>query len=174
MQKNNIKNVKISSDKLHIENDFFRNFESLENVDFDVSTDILFIPKTCFYCKTKLTRIVIPKSIRIICEKAFKNCVNLETVEINSVSPLFIKDEAFYNCSSLLSIKIPNLISQIGKKAFMNCIKLKEFDTLKSERIAARMSEKLPEGIERYIVRIGLTKFIISVTNDNIEYLMAL
>lgn len=53
-------------------------------------------------------------------------------------------------------------------------IKLKEFDTLKSERIAARMSEKLPEGIERYIVRIGLTKFIISVTNDNIEYLMAL
>lgn len=53
-------------------------------------------------------------------------------------------------------------------------IKLKEFDTLKSERIAARLSEKLPEGVSRYIVRIGLTKFIVNVNKDNIEYLMAL
>lgn len=52
--------------------------------------------------------------------------------------------------------------------------KLKEFETLKSERIAARLSEKLPEGVSRYIIRIGLTKFILNVTNDNIEYLMAL
>ena len=53
-------------------------------------------------------------------------------------------------------------------------IKIKEFDTLKSERIAARLSEKLPEGVSRYIIRIGLNKFIVNVTNDNIEYLMAL
>ncbi len=53
-------------------------------------------------------------------------------------------------------------------------IKLKEFDTLKSERITARLSEKLPENVSRYIVRIGLTKFIVNVNKDNIEYLMAL
>ncbi len=53
-------------------------------------------------------------------------------------------------------------------------IKIKEFETLKSERIASRLSEKLSEGVSRYIIRIGLNKFIVNVTNDNIEYLMAL
>lgn len=53
-------------------------------------------------------------------------------------------------------------------------IKLKEFENLKSERITARLSERLPEGVSRHIVRIGLTKFIVNVTDNNIEYLMAL
>lgn len=53
-------------------------------------------------------------------------------------------------------------------------MKIKEFETLKSERIAARLSEKLPEGVSRYIIRIGLNKFIVNVTDNNIEYLMAL
>lgn len=53
-------------------------------------------------------------------------------------------------------------------------IKIKQFNTLKSERIAARLSEKLPNGISRYIVRIGLNKFVLNVTDNNIEYIMAL
>lgn len=62
------------------------------------------------------------------------------------------------------------VLGYIGNKF----IKIQEFETLKSERIAARLSEKLPEGESRYIVRIGLNKFIVNVTEDNIEYLMAL
>lgn len=53
-------------------------------------------------------------------------------------------------------------------------IKLKEFDSLKSERIASRLSEKVSDSVSRYIIRIGLEKFILNVANDNIEYLMAL
>ncbi|MCM1073986.1 MAG: hypothetical protein NC334_09280, partial [Bacteroides sp.] len=53
-------------------------------------------------------------------------------------------------------------------------IKLKEFESLKSERMAFRLSEKVSDDISRYIIRIGLEKFILSVTSDNIEYLMAL
>ena len=58
----------------------------------------------------------------------------------------------------------------IGK----NLVKLKEFTTLKSEKIHVRMSEKLDNETCRYIVRIGITKFIISVKGDNINYLMDL
>ena len=53
-------------------------------------------------------------------------------------------------------------------------IKLKEFDTLKSERIAARLSEKLPEGVSRYIIRIGIHKFILNVKPDDMEFVMDL
>lgn len=53
-------------------------------------------------------------------------------------------------------------------------IKIKDFDTLKSERIASRLSEKLSDKISRYIIRIGLNKFVVNVTENNIEYLMAL
>ena len=52
--------------------------------------------------------------------------------------------------------------------------KLKEYPELKSERIQARISEKLPDGSVRYIVRIGVRKFIVSLNNDNIEYVMDL
>ena len=52
-------------------------------------------------------------------------------------------------------------------------IKLKEYATLKSEKIQARFNEKTSEGASRYIIRIGLNKFIVDV-NDTINYVMEL
>lgn len=53
-------------------------------------------------------------------------------------------------------------------------ITIKQYETLKSERIHVRLSEKLSEDISRYIVRIGIQKFIINVSADNIEFVMDL
>lgn len=53
-------------------------------------------------------------------------------------------------------------------------IKLKEYDSLKSEKIQARLNEELPDGTNRYLIRIGLQKFIVDVSSDSINYVMDL
>jgi hypothetical protein len=51
---------------------------------------------------------------------------------------------------------------------------LKQYDVLKSEKIQARKNEDLANGVSRYIVRIGMAKFIVNVKLDDIEYVMDL
>ena len=53
-------------------------------------------------------------------------------------------------------------------------LKIKQYSALKSEKIQARISENLPDGGLRYIVRIGIHKFIVNVHKDNLEYVMDL
>ena len=58
----------------------------------------------------------------------------------------------------------------IGEKVF----KIKSYQRLKTEKLQTRVSEKLKDGTTRYIVRIGMHKFILNVKDDNMEYVMDL
>ena len=51
---------------------------------------------------------------------------------------------------------------------------IKTYETLKSENLQSRVSEKLPDGTIRYIVRLGLTKFVLNVKEDSMEYVIDL
>lgn len=51
---------------------------------------------------------------------------------------------------------------------------LKQYDELKSEKIQARKNEDLSDGTVRYIIRIGMVKFIANVKSDSIDYVMDL
>ena len=51
---------------------------------------------------------------------------------------------------------------------------IKHYKVLKSEKIQARLSEKLSDGKMRYIIRIGLAKFIADVQDNCISYVMDL
>lgn len=62
------------------------------------------------------------------------------------------------------------VLGYIGSKILL----IKNCETFKSEKIHARLSEQLPDGVLRYIVRIGIQKFIVNVKDDNIEYVMDL
>ena len=62
------------------------------------------------------------------------------------------------------------IIGHVGNKL----LKIKQYPVLKSEKIQARVSENLPDGGLRYIVRIGIHKFIVNVHKDNLEYVMDL
>ncbi len=53
-------------------------------------------------------------------------------------------------------------------------MKIRYYEALKSEKIHARLSEKLPSGTLRYLVRIGLQKLIVNVKENDIEYVMDL
>ena len=64
------------------------------------------------------------------------------------------------------------ILGYIGDQLF----KIKHYQILKTEKIQARISDKLPNGILRYIVRIGLHKFIVDIDTQaaKIEYVMDL
>ena len=53
-------------------------------------------------------------------------------------------------------------------------VKLMAYDSLKSEKIQARINEKISDSEFRYIIRIGLKKFLVNVSANNIEFMMNL
>lgn len=58
----------------------------------------------------------------------------------------------------------------VGEKVF----KIKSYECLKNEKLQTRVSEKLNDGTVRYLVRIGVHKFILDVRDDNMEFVMDL
>lgn len=62
------------------------------------------------------------------------------------------------------------ILGFIGEKLF----KIKEYPELKSEKIQARLNEQLPDGHLRYLVRIGINKLIVDVSNTEIKYVLDL
>jgi hypothetical protein len=52
--------------------------------------------------------------------------------------------------------------------------KIKTLESVKVEKIQARMSETLADGSCRYIVKIGLNKFIVNADINFVEYVMDL
>lgn len=66
------------------------------------------------------TEVVIPDSVTIIGDNAFKNCTGLTNITIpNSVTNIGLS--AFECCSSLTNITIPGGVTVIGHNAFCNC-----------------------------------------------------
>ena len=55
-----------------------------------------------------------------------------------------------------------------------NVFKIKYYEKLDTERIQSRISEKLPDGTSRYIIRLGIHKFILNVKDNNMEFVMDL
>ena len=69
---------------------------------------------------SKLTSIIIPKSVTSIGQYAFSGCSSLTSFNIpNSVTK--INSCAFQKCSGLSSITIPNSVTSIGSTAFSGC-----------------------------------------------------
>ena len=74
-----------------------------------------------FSCRSNLTSVCIPNSVKSIGEGAFDGCILLSCIDIpNSVKS--IGDCAFEECVPLSNIDIPNSVNSIGNNAFSVCI----------------------------------------------------
>ena len=68
--------------------------------------------------------VVIPENITCIGDKAFCDCINLNSVTIpDSVTSIGYR--SFSDCYNLSGVVIPSSVTYIGSKAFGNCFKLK-------------------------------------------------
>ena len=100
-------------------------------------------PMSILNGNSRITKVVIPKSVTTLGIGAFFNCSSLRSVNIpNSVTSIgafafyggssltsinipnnviSIGDYVFYGCSSLTKIEIPNSVTSIGEGAFQGC-----------------------------------------------------
>ena len=85
------------------------------------------VTKICMdaFYKSGVTRVVIPDGVKCIGERAFKYCLQLESIVIPSTVKS-IRQEAFYHCEALRDIEIPHGVSSIGDSAFLRCDSLVE------------------------------------------------
>ena len=114
-----ITNINIPNSVTHIGEHAFNNTDW-----YNTQPDgIVYINKFAYTYKGDMpenTSIKIKDGTTTICESAFKDCYNLNSVTIpNSVK--LIDDYAFCDCSNLNSITIPESVKIIGEYAFCNC-----------------------------------------------------
>ncbi|MDO5433601.1 leucine-rich repeat domain-containing protein [Eubacterium sp.] len=81
----------------------------------------------------QITRIVLPKTLRHIDERAFYGCENLrEVVMFNGIE--IIGAEAFQGCQALEKIDLPSNLTVLAKDTFKNCTHLKAVTGMKHMR----------------------------------------
>lgn len=116
----NCEYVKISSNSVKINNNFFANCSNLKHVE--IPNSVLSIGGAAFDNCTSLTDITIPNSVTSI-GSAFSGCTGLTSITIpNSVKSL---DGTFNGCTELTDITLSNNMISIGRGTFKNCKKLK-------------------------------------------------
>ena len=77
------------------------------------------ISDSAFYGCDFLTDITIPKTVEVIGEKAFAECVNLTNVRLEGKIKS-IEDFAFWGCESLKAIHLLNGVKRLGEGVFEN------------------------------------------------------
>ena len=81
------------------------------------------MPYVCSHkTETDFTKVVIPTSVEILNESAFRETA-LQDISIPS-NVVIINKNAFQSCQDLKSIDIPNSVKSIGDAAFQNCTAL--------------------------------------------------
>lgn len=75
--------------------------------ELEIPEGIIGIGKSCFFDKKGIVSIKLPRTLRHISSRAFRNCINLEKVEFQN-NEVNIEKDAFKNCTTLKYIKLPN------------------------------------------------------------------
>ncbi len=90
---------------------------------FSFPEDITIIPMQAFY-GTKLRSVTFPDSIKEIDTEAFKNCENLEEVNLNDGLEILGKNT--FSNTAIKEIKIPKTVSKINEYSFGECPNLEK------------------------------------------------
>lgn len=89
---------------------------------FAIKEGVTTLKSGVFAGKATLKKVIIPVSVTVVEEKAFYDCLGLETVQFAENSALdTIGASAFRNCISLKSIAIPSKVTTLNPYTFYNC-----------------------------------------------------
>lgn len=78
---------------------------------------ILTIKENVFEEMTSIKEVILPESIKIICDRVFANCTNLEKINLPS-GLIRLQNEVFLECKSLKQITLPQSLTFIGDDCF--------------------------------------------------------
>lgn len=98
------------------------------------------IGKSCFFDKRGILSVKLPKSLRVIESRAFRNCINLEKVVfLGEIAGIQVCEDAFKNCTTLKEIQTMD-----GKLYQITGI-LEESAEEQSEAISEKLPQNVPE-----------------------------
>lgn len=84
---------------------------------------------SAFYqCSTIVHAYIFIHGLTAITYRDFRECSNLETVDVFGASSVNIYDQAFYECRKLKRFHIEGQINRVGDSAFRYCQSLTQFD----------------------------------------------
>lgn len=147
---------------------FYRDFESYAIVEkVVIPSSVKRICENAFDCCYTLREVVFNEGLEEIEGAAFSRCENLLKIDLPSTIKR-IGDEAFYYCESLYYLTIPSGIEEVAKSAFYNCENLLEIYNLSNLDVYAAWEEKDDEG-KRYtkVVHSSLSEKSIYTIVDN-------
>lgn len=142
------------------------------------------VTKICMdsFYKSGVTHVVVPEGVKSIGERAFKCCLQLESIVISSTVKS-IRQEAFYHCEALREIEIPHGVTSVGDSAFLRCDSLTELyipDTVKRIGLWTffecenlkylRLPKKLNDKINLAFYYDGYFPEVIVTSVDNFGY----
>ena len=94
-----------------------------DDAEFSVPEGITRIGAYSFMGATSLTRVILPNTLRIIDECAFRD-TGLEIVDLNTTVTAHIGSWAFEDCTSLEMVYLNNILEGIAEGAFEGCTAL--------------------------------------------------
>ena len=122
-----------------------------------LSDEMTEIASYAFYQCESLSSVKLPPSIKLIDDRVFAECKNLETVNLSDTAIVEVGSGAFNSCSKLQSAILPDTVEKVGDYAFEDCTGLREFKggkALKSigswafARDSSLVAVDLSEGLE--------------------------
>ena len=88
-------------------------------------------------------KFVIPRNLKVLPLGTFRNCRNLEEVDLSNVER--IEEAAFGGCRSLNQIVIPATVKYVGKEAFKNC---RSLETVVFSSNGCKIDDHIFEGCQ--------------------------
>ena len=79
------------------------------------------------FAESEIESVVIPDFVTAMGDRAFYQCLNLKSVEIQANIPA-IEKYTFYKCESLESVNLPSSLTRIGDSAFYYCSMLQNVE----------------------------------------------
>ena len=182
----NSSNLKELHTENKVESEQDKNVELNQKTEVTEVTGISEIEKTAKTAElTETAEVVAPKSVSDIKEQQNNQQIKnndevgknsepqIEECNINGGNYVIIKTAVCTPNKSLCLVKSEKDYAIVGK-INDNYIDLKHYDSLASELFQARKNEIKPDGSIQYIVKVSVHKFIISITDSSMEFIMDL
>lgn len=101
-------------------------FKGCGVVNLQLPSNLEYMGYGAFAGCMSISKIMLPATIKYIEGEAFNGCKRLTTVNFEDGFSCDIGQDMFKNCDNLEAIEIPNGVKYIGSNSFANCKKLSE------------------------------------------------
>ncbi len=119
--------------------------------------NVIAIADKAFYQNNKITKVIIPDTVTEMGASIFKECKNLETVDLGK-GVVTMGGECFKDCKSLTSIVLPESLVELSGETFMGCKLLKTVELSPNITEIRGNTFENCSSLESIVIPVGVTR----------------